>query len=389
MKTTHADHGDWTAERWDHDDKSSSKGKANGGTSAEAKTEAKAEAKPEVKSDEWPVLSEDAYHGLAGDVVKTILPHTESDPVALLLQFLVCFGNAVGRQPHCIADDAEHYAVLYILLAGSTAKARKGTSAQRVRPIFKIAAPDWVSNNVASGISSGEGILHAIRDPVYGTDKKTGLQVLVDAGILDKRVLFDEREFSSVLDRMRREGNSVETIIREAWDCPIQLRTTTKQSPTKVTGPHVSITAHVTIEELRQKLNQTSMANGFANRFLFACVRRSKRLPFGGTLAKDAVDWLSAATLEALTSARTTMLVTMTPTAAEMWSEIYTKLSTEVPGLIGAITARGEAANIAVGATVCTARSGAKDRRGPPQSGVGGVELLRSVRALHLRRHHR
>jgi hypothetical protein len=85
------------------------------------------------------------------------------------------------------------------------------------------------------------------------------------------------------------------------------------------------------------------MANGFANRFLFACVRRSKKLPFGGTLAKDAVDWLSVATLEALTSARTTTLVTMTPTAAEMWSEIYARLSTEVPGLIGAITARGEA----------------------------------------------
>jgi len=345
MRTTHTDHGDYTEELWEPDDKPG--GKANGGATPgaapkiETKTGPETEAKVDVGA--WPVLDEAAYHGLAGDVVKTILPHTESDPVAMLLQFLVCFGNAVGRQPYCIADGAEHYPVLYVLLAGPTAKARKGTSAQRVRPIFKIAASDWVSNNIASGISSGEGILHAIRDPVFGTDAKTGLEVLVDAGVTDKRVLFDEREFSSVLDRMRREGNSVETIIREAWDCPIQLRTTTKQSPTKVTGPHVSITAHVTIEELRQKLNQTSMANGFANRFLFACVRRSKELPFGGIPDKDALNRLSGATLDALAAARMTAEVTMTELAAEMWVENYPKLTAEVPGLIGAITARSEA----------------------------------------------
>jgi hypothetical protein len=36
---------------------------------------------------ELPVMAEDAYYGLAGEVVKTISPHSEADPVALLLQF--------------------------------------------------------------------------------------------------------------------------------------------------------------------------------------------------------------------------------------------------------------------------------------------------------------
>jgi hypothetical protein len=37
-------------------------------------------------------------------------------------------------------------------------------------------------------------------------------------------------------------------------------------------------------DELRQSLDETSMSNGCANRFLFICVRRSRVLPFGGAL---------------------------------------------------------------------------------------------------------
>ncbi len=47
----------------------------------------------------WPVLDGAAYHGLAGDVVNTIAPHSEADKVALLLQFLTAAGNVIGRSP--------------------------------------------------------------------------------------------------------------------------------------------------------------------------------------------------------------------------------------------------------------------------------------------------
>ena len=33
----------------------------------------------------WPVMDQAAYHGLAGDVVRAIEPHTEADPVAILI----------------------------------------------------------------------------------------------------------------------------------------------------------------------------------------------------------------------------------------------------------------------------------------------------------------
>ena len=45
------------------------------------------------------MLGAAAYHGLAGEVVSTIAPQTEADPVALLLQLLVYSGNAISRGP--------------------------------------------------------------------------------------------------------------------------------------------------------------------------------------------------------------------------------------------------------------------------------------------------
>src|SRR5215467_2467853 len=40
-----------------------------------------------------------AFHGLAGDIVYRIEPHTEADPTAILVQTLIAYGNAIGRAP--------------------------------------------------------------------------------------------------------------------------------------------------------------------------------------------------------------------------------------------------------------------------------------------------
>jgi hypothetical protein len=49
--------------------------------------------------DFWPKIDDAAYSGLVGDIVQTILPHTEADAVALLIQTLVMAGNVIGRLP--------------------------------------------------------------------------------------------------------------------------------------------------------------------------------------------------------------------------------------------------------------------------------------------------
>ena len=78
----------------------------------------------------WPApLAEDAFYGLAGKFVRTVEPHSEADVAALLGQFLQAFGNAVGPQPHFMAESDRHGANLNAVFVGDTAKGRKGTSA--------------------------------------------------------------------------------------------------------------------------------------------------------------------------------------------------------------------------------------------------------------------
>src|SRR5208337_4438879 len=84
----------------------------------------------------WPdPLSPEALYGLAGDVVRAITPHSESDAAALLLQFLVGFGSVVGRQPHFVAEADRHPCNLYSVIVGQTSKGRKGTSLGQIQRI--------------------------------------------------------------------------------------------------------------------------------------------------------------------------------------------------------------------------------------------------------------
>jgi hypothetical protein len=290
----------------------------------------------------WPVMDPAAYHGLAGEVVSTMAPQTEADRVSLLLQFLVYFGNSVGRGPFYQVNADRHFTNLYLLLAGLSSKARKGLSAGLIRALMMLADPDWARNCLTSGLSSGEGVLHAIRDPQFAM--KNGDLVQTDPGIADKRILLEEREFFSALAVMRREGNIVSRIIRDAWDCLPTLRTLTKHTPTKVTNAFISIVGHITITELAATLDHTSMANGYANRFLFACVRRGKMMPFGGDVVEIAK--LAERTKEMIEAARSVERVMMTDDAQALWREVYEQLSAERPGLLAAITARAEAQTI-------------------------------------------
>src|SRR5262249_48375836 len=56
----------------------------------------------------WPRLDEAALRGLAGDVVRLLDPHTEADAAAMLVTFLVLFGNAVGPGPHARVGAVQH-----------------------------------------------------------------------------------------------------------------------------------------------------------------------------------------------------------------------------------------------------------------------------------------
>src|SRR5262249_15678386 len=148
-----------------------------------------------------------AYRGLAGDVVMTIGPETESDPIAILLHLLVFFGNAVGRSPHYMVESTRHGTNLFAVMVGRSGKSRKGTAADRVRATMEEADRSWASQRIHGGLSSGEGVVALVRDGVGD-----------DPGVTDKRLMILETEFVNALTVMKREGNILSRLIRDIWD---------------------------------------------------------------------------------------------------------------------------------------------------------------------------
>jgi hypothetical protein len=307
-----------------------------------------AELPPLPKQEPWPVLDQDALTGLGGEIVKAIEPETEADPVAILAQSFVSFGNLVGRAPFFQVEGTWHHCNLFAVLVGKTSRGRKGTSEGRSRQILRFVDEEWATNNIKTGLVSGEGLIFHVRDPVYKLEqiKERGRvvgteEVLADPGVGDKRLLVIEPEFASVLRVCRRETNTLSPTLRSAWDTG-NLRTLAKNIPAKATKAHISIIGHITAEELRRALSEADSFNGFANRFLWLAVKRSKLLPDGG---RDLdLTGFAKRLSEAATAARAIEQMNRSRSAAALWRKVYPDLAGDgASGMFGAVTSRAEA----------------------------------------------
>jgi hypothetical protein len=101
--------------------------------------------------------------------------------------------------------------------------------------------------------------------------------------------------------------------------------------------------AHITKDELLRRLSDVEIANGFGNRILWVCTRRSKELPFGGGSINfgQIPSRLTEATEFARKAGNTRMR--FDGAASDLWEEGYHDLSEGKPGLFGAVTGRAEA----------------------------------------------
>ena len=307
---------------------------------------------PEIKTqvDHWPnPPAPEAYYGLAGDIVNTIEPHTEADPVGLLVQLLISLGNSIGPTPFFSVESDRHRLNISGVLVGDTAKGRKGTSWGYCRKFLDEIDPEWARERIQSGLSSGEGLIWAVRDPIYKSEpiregkEITGYrEVIIDKGIEDKRLLALEPEFASLLRNSGRDGNTLSAIVRQAWENG-HLRTLTKNSPANATGAHISIVGHITKTELVRYLDKTEAANGFGNRFLWVCVKRSKCLPEGGRLNEVDLSSLITRLEKVVRFSRTAGELQRDEAASQMWCDVYPELSKGYSGMFGFMTSRAEA----------------------------------------------
>jgi hypothetical protein len=313
-----------------------------------------------------------AFIGLAGGFVRAVETFTEADRNALLLNLLTVLGNWFGRKPQMLVNATRHGTNVSTVIVGKTSRARKGTAYDIIKKLFSLVDPAWYGNCRHSGLSSGEGLISTVQDEVVqkvAVKTKGGPTTyenrVVEEGVVDKRALIVETEFSTPIRVMERQGNTLSTMLRLAFDGD-SLRTLVKNSPRRATDPHISILGQITLVEMRAYGRPVDAANGLWNRFLWGMAMRSKLLPRGKAIPSNVFDVV----IPELQNVRRFIDAIPPDTFMErdadadaLWDEVYVACQDEYPGIVGSILARAEAQILRLSMTYAIADSSTIIRR--------------------------
>lgn len=301
----------------------------------------------------------EVFHGVLGEICRTIGPMTEADPMGILITGLVGLGNLFGAMPFVRIGQVKHPARLSAVIVGASSKARKGTATTEMQAVLDMIEPQedtcWSRRCVVrgGGMTSGEGLIEALRDGHF-VPKKGQKEPEYVEGVADKRLFLVETEFGRVLSVMTREGSILGAILCQAWETAGTL-TSLSRRQLSATGAHISILGHITITELKEKLSVGDIHNGFGNRILWCLVRRQRLLPEGSNT--HLIDWDGMGVLQklrhALSLSRRTSEVSLSPDAMAYWREAYPRLSIEQPGVSGELCHRFETQALRIGLIYC------------------------------------
>lgn len=293
-----------------------------------------------VEVEPWPQLSLDALPGWIGEFVHLACEHSEADPAAVLITALCRFAAEIGSSPYVAVGDAKHRGRTNAVIVGASSKARKGTSG---KPVERLFSEIPTGARCSPGpLSSGEGLIYAVRDETREFNAKAQEYIITDPGVSDKRLFIQDEEFAAVLNCTRREGNTVSSIIRGFFDDG-NAEPLTKTVRIKATGAHVVIVAHIVELELTSLMNQVQRSNGFGNRFLWILSRRQKLMALPSPMPDHEVDRLRQIVVSRLHAARDMQRVTMSTQATQLWIDSYPGLTMDYEGVAGSLVNRTEA----------------------------------------------
>jgi hypothetical protein len=249
-------------------------------------------------------------------------------------------GHSHAGFPHMWIGDTEHPPRVWPVLIGATADGRKGTADAIERRVLTVADPAFLNGNVQSGLTSGSGLIEAVRDP-SADDVPEKLR---HPGVEDKRLLVVEHEFGGTLRRAARDGNDLAERLREAWDGRPLSTMSRSANRLRATGAHIVVIGHITPGELRVRYSEsTDVVGGTANRLLPVLVRRSKRLPDGGGVGDDVIKPAAEELARLREHAQVALRYTRDEEAEKLWcDELYGELTpADVPeGYVARMVAR-------------------------------------------------
>ena len=235
-------------------------------------------------------------YGLVGDVARAGSATTEANPYAIALNFMAYLSASIGRGAFTYIGNTRHHARIYTLHVGRTGRGRKGDAVSLTHRINMAirAIDETLSPQVHSGgLSTREGLALMIHDG--WTEGKTEVEP-----VHDKRLLVIESEFANVLQQGKRDGNTLSSALRDAWD-GVSIKPATKGRPRVwASDPHICLSGAVTPGELHGLMASRELTNGFANRFLVIWAERTSMLPFPRATPQHEVDEIAQRVIEVI-----------------------------------------------------------------------------------------
>ncbi|MGW3993087.1 DUF3987 domain-containing protein [Amycolatopsis sp. NPDC004772] len=286
-------------------------------------TEERARAQVAHARKALPGLDSAVYDTYLGWITHQIAPTTEADPIGILASLLCAAGVHLGRSPHVRAGDDSHPLLVWPLIVGRTGGGRKGAGWGSARRVLTAADAEFMTVNVRSGLTSGEGLaaMFAADEDGPDDDGKRAPGALPPG---DKRLLVFEAEWAGVMQRMKREGNSLSATLRNAWDGGDLSTLAVSARIAKDT--HVGILGHITPKEFRAKVSASDLAGGTYNRFLPIAVAQCQFLPFSQGADPNLIERLGSELRERLTTGATFGTLGFTDDAVELWWRLYIEL---------------------------------------------------------------
>lgn len=302
----------------------------------------------QIDNIQTPKIDPRAFYGFLKDFVDIATSNSEASPIAVASNVISLFCATIGRKVFQNIGDAEIHCRPFFLIVGKSSKARKGTSEFLPRRVFARVEEILMGKTSCheilkihgGGLSSGEGIAYAIRDPSQEGNTK-------DPGVPDKRLLVIEPEFANVLVNCKRDKSTLSAVIRNVFDGRT-LAPLTKRDRTCATDPQVIILGHITELELRRKISDIEVCNGFLNRFLVCQISRQRYMALPEKTSDDEINRLATKIIDIIdfvnpqTKVAKSIEVRMDENAKQFWEQVYPIITRDIPGTTGALLARSE-----------------------------------------------
>lgn len=253
--------------------------------------------------------------GVIGEFLDLMESTTEADLLGIIIIFLNIFGAMVGAQVYLELGNLQHRANFFTLIVSDTANGRKGTGLKLVKDFFNLVDPQFFLDSYRTGLSSAEGVIKFLAD-----SNKKGIFTL----------LAIQPEASAVFKNFERIGNKLSELVREAFDGdPIANMSVSNEM--RVDKHYICFIFLITKAELLQTIKAVELFNGFANRFTWALVHRSKILSNPPKVNKDKLSELACKVREAVDFARSQTALKLTDEAEKVWDTIYRKIHQDQP----------------------------------------------------------